>query len=112
MKMAFWALGIVTSFILLTGCAGYVVTPVTLAPAIIFADHSAPLDTNFQNTQIAGLKMGEASVTNILGLISYGDASARAAAEDGEISRIHHSDYHFKNILGIWSKYTTIVYGE
>ena len=98
--------------VFLVGCAGYVVAPVNMPPAFIYADHTVPLDTNFHNTQIGGLRQGEASVQNILGLISFGDAGVREAAEDGEISRIHHADYRFVNILGIWSKYTTIVYGE
>ena len=112
MRTSMLCAGLIFCCVFIAGCAGQVIVPVTLAPAYLYADHYAPLDTNFNNTQIAGLRKGESSVTNILGLISYGDAGALAAAEDGEISRIHHADYRFKNILGIWSKYTTIVYGE
>lgn len=112
MRTTFMLAGAVTLSFFLAGCAGMVVAPVNMPPAFIYADHTVPLDTNFQNTQIAGLRQGEASVQNILGLISFGDSGVKEAAADGEISRIHHADYRFVNVLGIWSKYTTIVYGE
>jgi hypothetical protein len=41
-----------------------------------------------------------------------GDASISAAAQNGGITRIHHVDHETMNILGIYAKYTTIVYGE
>lgn len=57
-------------------------------------------------------KVGTASVTSILGAIATGDASVKAAAANGAITKIHHVDYHAESVLGLWAKYTTIVYGE
>jgi hypothetical protein len=31
---------------------------------------------------------------------------------NGGITRIHHVDHETSNILGVYAKYTTIVYGE
>ncbi|MEO0087670.1 MAG: TRL-like family protein [candidate division WOR-3 bacterium] len=57
-------------------------------------------------------KVGEASCTSILGIIVTGDASIKAAMENGGIRKIHHIDYQVTNILGIIATYKTIVYGE
>jgi len=45
-------------------------------------------------------------------VFATGDASISAAAASGGISRIHHVDHETLNILGIYAKYTTVVYGE
>ena len=57
------------------------------------------------------LKMGEATSEGIIGIVR-GDASISAAMKAGNISKIHHVDYHYENILGIVTTYTTKVYGE
>jgi hypothetical protein len=41
-----------------------------------------------------------------------GDASLEAAMENGNISEVHHVDLERTNILGLYSTYTVIVYGE
>ena len=48
----------------------------------------------------------------MLGLVSWGDGSTRAAAQDGGITTIRSADYEFVSYLGIDSKYTTIVHGD
>ena len=77
--------------------------------------HTGFLFTNADGGLMVGegrnLKMGEASSEGIIGIVR-GDASISAAMEAGNISKIHHVDYHFQNILGIVSTYTTKVYGE
>jgi len=57
------------------------------------------------------LKMGEATSEGIIGIVR-GDASISAAMEAGNISKIHHVDYHYESILGIVTTYTIKVYGE
>lgn len=59
-----------------------------------------------------GSKRGEATATGILGLVSTGDASIQTAAKTAGITKISHVDTKKKSILGIVSKYTTVVYGE
>lgn len=71
----------------------------------------APLDIDYQETAVSQ-KMGKASVTTFLGLVSTGDASTSAAAADGNITVIEHADYDYTNILGIYQKTTVIVYGK
>jgi hypothetical protein len=56
--------------------------------------------------------MGTSVATSILGLIATGDASIEAAAKAGGISKIHHVDYQAMSILGLYSTFTTVVYGE
>lgn len=57
-------------------------------------------------------KVGTAEAKSYLGIVALGDASIQAAASEAGISRIHHVDYQSKSILGIYSVYTVIVYGE
>lgn len=59
-----------------------------------------------------GTKVGTASVNNILGLVLTGDASIEVAAKSAGIKKISHVDSHKKNILGIFSTYKVIVYGD
>ena len=93
------------------GCAGIAVTPVSPPPGLLYSNYRAPLDTGLEST-IVGLKEGTASVESILGLITTGDASRRKAMENGDIQICYFADYEFRNILGIYAKYTTRVYGD
>ena len=72
-------------------------------PVAVTADTTAALDD---------LDEGEASAESILGLVGTGDASIAAAMDDGDLSRIHYVDYETENYLGIYAKFTVVVYGE
>ncbi|PSQ97305.1 MAG: hypothetical protein BRD55_03205 [Bacteroidetes bacterium SW_9_63_38] len=89
-----------------TGCA-QVQTP---AAAGLYTDTKGPVAVGDNNVQSA--KTGKASATSILGIIAQGDASIKKAAEQGGISKIHHVDYQSKSYLGLYGKYTVVVYGE
>lgn len=65
----------------------------------------------FVNNEVRALKRGEATQTGII-LFSTGDASIKAAMENGKITKIHHVDYKTTTILFLYTKQTTIVYGE
>lgn len=54
---------------------------------------------------------GVAEATGII-CFSMGDASIDAAMKDGGITKIHHVDCKVFQVLGLYAKYTTIVYGE
>jgi len=89
---------------LITGCAlghGPVVAPVTFGM-------NGPVSAG---PATAGPKTGKAEAWGIV-LFATGDASISAAASNGGITKIHHVDHETTNILGIYAKYTTIVYGE
>ncbi len=96
----------------MTGCLR---APVIPPLGVIYSDVKAPLDVDANNTVIGGAttkKPGMASCINVLGLVSVGDASVKAAADDGAITKIDHVDYEFMCVLFVYSKYTTIVYGQ
>lgn len=59
-----------------------------------------------------GTKVGTSSSIGVLGLVSVGDASIQAAAHSAGISKISHVDVKKMSVLGIYSQYKTIVYGD
>lgn len=89
---------------LLSGCA-FAASPIfgvyteVKAPLTATGDHEAS-------------RTGTAECTSILGIVAQGDCSIQAAMENGDISNVHHVDYEATNILGFYSKFVTIVYGE
>ncbi len=96
----------VLAVFLLTGCAAYVISPVT--------------GGFYTDVKIPGLvgcgkefsKVGTAEMTSILGFVAYGDASIEAAMKASGITKIHHVDYQAFSVLGIYAKFTVMVYGE
>ena len=56
-------------------------------------------------------KVGRSEAWGIL-VFATGDASISAAMQNGGITRIHHVDHETSSFLGVYAKYTTIVYGE
>jgi len=91
---------------------GCMVAPVVPPTALLYTGFEAPLDVDFEDQTHLGSKKGEASTMNVLGLVSWGDASSASAAQDGNVQTIRHADYRFTSVLGIFSRYTTIVYGD
>lgn len=71
-----------------------------------------PLDTNVDKT-VLGQKQGKASTESVLWLIAWGDAGTAAAAKQGGITTVNHMDLEFLNVVfGLYTKTTTIVYGD
>ena len=89
----------------LAGCATVAHGPVT-APVTI--DMKGPVSAGPAPTSP---KTGTSEAWGIL-VFATGDASISAAMRNGGITRVHHVDNETLNILGIYAKYTTIVYGE
>lgn len=56
-------------------------------------------------------KIGTAQSTAIIGF-AMGDSSIQSAMQSGGITKINHVDYKVMNVLGVYVKYTTMVYGE
>ena len=76
----------------------------------------APLAVNMNGPVAAGAaptspKVGRADAWGIV-FFATGDASISRAMKNGGITRVHHVDQETLNVLGWFSKYTTIVYGE
>jgi len=91
--------------------AGCLTAPVMPPPGMVYTDYKAPLDHNLEGNPV-GSRSGSAETMSILGLVALGDASVATAARNGGVSRVHHADYEYFNVLGIYQKYTTIVHGE
>ncbi len=87
-----------------SGCA-------TAVPAgALYTDVSFPGGVG--DGTMAYTKVGVAKSNSFFGLVAVGDASIKAAAENGEIHTIKYVDYKSSNILGIMGEYTTTVYGD
>ena len=58
------------------------------------------------------LKEGKACAESILGLLARGDASVRAAKENGKITEVISVDHSARNLLNIVGEWCTIVRGK
>jgi hypothetical protein len=98
MKRAIMLVVVLTIMLILNGC--------------LYTDIKAPLDIDANNTAI-GSKVGTSTIESVLWLVAWGDASTDAAAKNGNISVVYHMDQEvFSVLFGLYSKSTTIVYGE
>lgn len=71
-----------------------------------------PMDRDFDATQL-GSKEGRASTRTYLWAVSVGNAGTKAAADDGGITVINHADTEIYSVLfGLYSRITTVVYGD
>lgn len=92
--------------LLMSGCAAYVISPVTGG---FYTDVKIPGAVTSNDSYS---KSGTAEMTSILGFVAYGDASISAAMKNGGITKVHHTDYQAFSVLGLYAKFTVIVYGE
>ena len=95
---------------LAAAASGCVMVGKTNASAPLTLDVQSP-DMSFVDNSVKPAKKGTATSSGII-LFVDGDASLKAAMENGGITKIHHVDYKVKNILGIVGSTTTIVWGE
>ena len=93
------------STLMLTSCA-MTSSPVT---GFVYQSTKGPITATSNNL---GSKVGTSEAKSILGIVGTGDASIEAAAKSAGIKKISHVDYEGSNILGIYARHTTIVYGE
>lgn len=103
MKKFAVALVAVLAVVLFTSCG-------SIEPrGAIFIDGTFPVAVG---TGAPATKVGESSCHQLLGWIVTGDASIKAACENGGITKIAYVDWKVKNIAGIIADYTLTVYGE
>ena len=82
------------------------------ASGCVFTDVKIPLDTNLEETKL-GTKTGESSSQSVLWLVAWGDSGTQAAAAEGGITTVLHADQEIFSVLfGLYSRQTTIVYGD
>jgi len=108
MKKLLAGAAVLASAFVLSGCY---VAPVKPAIGSIYASVGAPLDIDAKETPVSS-RSGSASSACVLGLVSWGDCSTTAAAQDGGLTRVDHMDYEFFHVLGIYQRFTTVAYGE
>jgi phosphotransacetylase len=92
--------------LVLTGCV-CVSSPVS--NGLIYTGVQGPVAATAADTYS---RVGKSSCVAVLGFVSAGNASIDAAMKNGAITKIHHVDHKSTNILGVFAKYTTIVYGQ
>ena len=92
-----------------SACANLAFHGEAIGVAFIYAD------TNL-NKQVThnkmGSKHGEACALSVLGWVTTGDASVAAAAKEGQITEVASVDNHYTCVLGLYSRYCTLVSGE
>jgi hypothetical protein len=98
---------IVLSLLLVSvsGCAT-VASPV---PAWLYQNVHGPVDAE---NGVEPVKEGKACATNILGIVSTGDASIDAAKQAGGIKEVASVDYQVNSVLGLFAKFCTVVKGR
>ena len=99
---------LVAALCLAIGGVGCIAAPVVPPLGVVYSDVDAPISLKGQ----FGSRTGRAHVVSLLGLVSTGDGSVRAAARNGNIRDVKHVDYEFYNVLGLYQRYTTVAYGD
>ena len=85
---------------------------VLLSNGCAYTNIQMPMDKDFDKTELGKLQ-GEASTHSVLYLVSWGDSGSKAAAEQGSVQTIRHADRKvFSVLFGLYTKITTVVYGD
>ena len=109
MKKLLLAAGIISTALILTGCAGR--APFECPKGLLYAEYTAPLTTDAKVD--FGTKTGSSTNKTYVGLITTGNASVKAAADDAGIKTVKHVEYSYKNVvLYVYQETTVIVYGD
>jgi len=99
-------LAVVAALFLSVGCTA----PNAPVLAGLVIDQKGPVSMA-ENYDMKSMKTGTSQAQGVI-LVGFGDASIKRAAENGQITKIHHVDSNSLCVLGIYSSYETIVYGE
>ena len=89
---------------LLSSCGGLGTRPM----GVVYAKVADPVAA----TNSSGARTGTATATSYFGVVALGDSSIEAAKANGGISTVSSVDVQRENILGIITKYTTVVKGN
>jgi len=106
----FLALGMMSLVVGLSGCM-IVDSPIkgVLGTEVIWGDIATGKSGS---STPAATKEGKACAESILGLLARGDASVRAAKENGDITEVTSVDHSARNLLNIVGEWCTIVKGH
>lgn len=84
----------------------------TTLSGCVYTNVKQPLDTDVATTTL-GTKVGTAQNESVLWMVAWGDAGTAAAAKNGGIRTINHMDQEvFLILFGLYTRTTTIVYGD
>ncbi len=102
------ALGVISLVVGLSGCM-IVDSPIkgVMGTEVIWGDMATGESDDPRN-----LKEGKACADSILGLLARGDASVRAAKQNGNIKKVISVDHSARNFLNIVGEWCTIVRGH
>ncbi len=89
-------------------CSGCMMSVQSPAIGLLFTEVYGPIDAGGR----VGAKEGRACAQSVLGLVATGDASIKAAAKNGRITKIDSVDHYTRNIAGILGEFCTIVRGS
>ncbi len=85
---------------------------VLLSSGCLYSNVKYPMDTNFEKTEL-GAKVGKSEMYSVFWMVAWGDAGTQAAVENGKLKIINHADQEFFTVFfGLYSKFTTILYGD
>ena len=107
MKNIFVTLLIVGVSLLLAGCAAN--SPVQ---GMYYTGTAFPSGDKVKLDAESDEMQGKSSCYSILYLIAFGNCGIDKAMENGGITKVHHVDNKAMNILFLFVKYDTVVYGE
>ena len=102
MKKVFLAL---CACALLTSCG-------TLSSPVMGAIYTDVMSGQEVTSNKLAKKVGISTAKSYLGMVAMGDASYQTAAKNAGITKITHVDKRNFTILGLYTTYETIVYGE
>ena len=91
--------------LVLSGCS-LVQSPVC---GLLFTQTKGPVSG--VDNSVNPTRTGVAECTGVLGF-AFNDASISKAMDQGDIDKIHHIDHESLSVLGIYTNYKIIVYGE
>ena len=82
--------------------------------ALLYNDLKTPLPSlSVEGDTQARTSTGTSSCESYLWVVAVGDCSVETAMKKGNITKVHHVDSEFKSyFLGIYTRFTTVVYGE
>ncbi len=81
-------------------------------PGCVYMKVQRPHDKNYDKTML-GTKVGKSSLQSVFWLFAWGDAGTKAAADNGDIHVIYHADVeYFTILLGLYTRITTVLYGD
>ena len=90
----------------------FIIVVTMLMTGCMYMKVQRPHDKNYDKTEL-GTKEGRSSLQSICYFVSWGDAGTKAAAENGDITVLRHADVeYFTILLGLYTRITTVVYGD